>query len=284
MKDLQALDLSGNAFAGEIPTSTFNNSSLRSLQLSGNYFTGCFPAVLKNLKSLVVLDLSNNKISGVIPPWIGESKPSLRILMLRANMFYGSIPWQELSLLPRLQLLDLAENNFVGSIPESLVNFSLMGQTFVMQPVVTNIIVLTNYRYYYFYNGSMDIIWKGREYTFKGRHAFVTGIDLSGNSLSGEIPSELTSLKGMQFLNISRNNLSGSIPKDIGNLKLLESLDLSWNKLTGHIPPSVSNLTSLTVLNLPTTFCLERYLQEVSSKHLRTHRSTAIILDFVALH
>ena len=47
----------------------------------------------------------------------------------------------------------------------------------------------------------------------------MTGIDLSGNSLSGEIPSELTSLKGMQFLNISRNNnLSGSIPKDIGNL------------------------------------------------------------------
>lgn len=85
----------------------------------------------------------------------------------------------------------------------------------------------------------MDIIWKGREYTFEGRHAFVTGIDLSGNSLSSEIPSGLTSLRGMWLLNISRNNLSGSIPKDIGNLNLLESLDLSWNKLSGHIPPSV---------------------------------------------
>ena len=85
---------------------------------------------------------------------------------------------------------------------------------------------------------------------FEGRHAFVTGIDLSSNSLSGEIPSELTSLRGMRLLNMSRNKLSGSIPKDIGNLKLLESLDLSWNKLYGSIPPSVSNLVSLTTLNL----------------------------------
>ncbi|KAI4969127.1 hypothetical protein ZWY2020_000041 [Hordeum vulgare] len=244
LKDLQTLDLSGNAFDGEVPSSTFYNSSLRSLHLSSNNFTGCFLVVLKNFKYLVVLDLGDNKISDVIPPWIGEISPSLRILSLRSNMFYGSIPSQ-LTQLPHLQLLDLAENKLVGSIPESFVDFSLMRHTFVMQPSVT-----IDIPKWYFYNGSMAIIWKGREYTFKGRHAFVTGIDLSGNSLSGEIPSGLTSLRGMQLLNMSRNNLTGYIPKDIGNLNLLESLDLSWNKLSGPIPPSVSNLMFLTTLNL----------------------------------
>uniref|UniRef100_A0A8R7RBB8 Uncharacterized protein n=1 Tax=Triticum urartu TaxID=4572 RepID=A0A8R7RBB8_TRIUA len=248
LKDLEFLDLSGNAFAGEVPTSTFYNSSLSSLHLSSNNFIGCFPAVLKKFKSLVVLDLGYNKISGVIPPWVGESNPSLRILSLRTNMFYGSIPWQQLSQLPHLQLLDLAGNDFVRSIPGSFVNFSLMRQTFVMQPVVALDMVFNSMRFSD--SGSLDIIWKRWEYTFQGTHGFVTGIDISGNSLSGEIPSELTSLKGMRLLNISRNNLSGSIPKDIGNLKLLESLDLSWNKLSGDIPPSVSNLMFLTNLNL----------------------------------
>ncbi|KAM3228529.1 hypothetical protein ACQJBY_059898 [Aegilops geniculata] len=161
-------------------------------------------------------------------------------------MFYGSIPWQ-LSQLSNLQLLDLAENNFVGSIPESFANFSLMRQTSMMPPVIIMNILYTQHDDSY---GHMDIVWKGREYTFQGRDAFVTGIDLSGNSLSGEIPSELTSLRGIQLLNMSRNYLSGGIPKDIGNLKWLESLDLSWNKLSGPIPPSISNLIFLCSLNL----------------------------------
>lgn len=247
LKDLQSLDLSSNAFAGEVPTSTYYNSSLRSLDLSNNKFTGCFPAVMKNYKSLVVLDLGNNKLSGIIPLWIGERIPLLRILRLRSNMFYGSIPWQ-LSQLSHLQLLDLAENSFVDSIPESFANFFLMKQTSTMQPLIAINIQFTTF--IISQNSGINIVWKGREYTFWGRNAFVTGIDLSGNSLSGEIPLELTNLRGIQFLNMSRNYLSGGIPKDIGNLKLLESLDLSWNKLSGHIPPSISNLMFLDTLNL----------------------------------
>lgn len=76
------------------------------------------------------------------------------------------------------------------------------------------------------------------------------GIDLSGNSFSGEIPTELTNLQGLRLLNLSRNHLSGSIPENIGNLELLESLDCSWNELSGAIPSSLSKLASLSSLNL----------------------------------
>jgi Leucine-rich repeat (LRR) protein len=162
-------------------------------------------------------------------------------------MFDGSIPWQ-LSQLSQLQLLDLAENNFIGSIPESFANLSFMRQTPRMQPDMK--IILQYATFGYIYSGIMDIIWKGHDYTFRGRNAFVTGINLSGNSISGEIPIELTNLRGIQLLNMSRNNLSGGIPEDIVNLKFLESLDLSWNKLSGTIPPSISNLIFLSSLNL----------------------------------
>lgn len=80
--------------------------------------------------------------------------------------------------------------------------------------------------------------------------SLVTGIDLSSNSLSQEIPMQLTKLSGLLFLNLSRNHLTGGIPKSIGNLKLLEFLDLSMNQLSGPIPPSIANLAFMGWLNL----------------------------------
>uniref|UniRef100_A0ACD5YNJ5 Uncharacterized protein n=1 Tax=Avena sativa TaxID=4498 RepID=A0ACD5YNJ5_AVESA len=244
MKALQSLDLSNNAFSEEVPTSSYYSSSLRSLHLSNNNFTGCFPPAFKNFKSLIVLDVRNNKISGEIPFWIAEMNSLLRILQLRSNMFNGIIPWQ-LSELSQLQLLDLAENNFIGSIPKGFTNLSSMIRLSKVRPKIeVTIPALDGYSYY------IDIIWKGQDHAFHGTRTLVTGIDLSSNSLSGKIPSELAHLRGLQFLNMSRNNLSGGIPRLIGNLKKLESLDLSWNKLSGPIPPSISNLTFLNTLNL----------------------------------
>ncbi|RWR93261.1 phytosulfokine receptor 1-like protein [Cinnamomum micranthum f. kanehirae] len=75
-------------------------------------------------------------------------------------------------------------------------------------------------------------------------------MDLSRNNLSGEIPQELTSLRGLYNLNLSRNHLEGKIPTKIGNLQQLESLNLSQNHLFGTIPSSISALTFLSSLNL----------------------------------
>ena len=78
----------------------------------------------------------------------------------------------------------------------------------------------------------------------------VTSMDLSANNLSGEIPTEITSLSGLRSLNLSINRLTGRIPGTIGNMRELESLDVSFNQLSGAIPPSISNLTFLSYLNV----------------------------------
>uniref|UniRef100_A0ACD5Z8D2 Uncharacterized protein n=1 Tax=Avena sativa TaxID=4498 RepID=A0ACD5Z8D2_AVESA len=243
LHDLTYMDLSRNAFVGDVPTSMVNTSSLEYVHLANNNFTGFFPAAIKNSEGLLSLDLGGNKFSGTIPTWIGASFPLIRILRLRSNMFHGSIPWQ-VSQLSHIQLLDLAENNLTGSIIVSFSNFTYINSMLDMIPVSIDM------GDYASHDGQMDIVWKGHDYIFTRSIALMTGIDLSSNSLSGEIPSELLNLEAIRFLNLSRNNLSGPIPRNIGNLTDVESLDLSWNKLSGPIPSSISQLMFLNYLNL----------------------------------
>ncbi|CAL5007155.1 unnamed protein product [Urochloa decumbens] len=249
LQNLRFVDLSSNAFSGNIQISS-KSSFLESVHLASNNLMGEIALILKRCRRLTILDLGENNFSGTIPSWIGASNPLLRVLRLRSNMLYGNIPWQ-LSHLSSLQLLDLADNNLVGSIPTSLANLTAMMhlKTELNIPLEVSYHVLGRF-VSYSYTERININWKNQYHTFEGTIALMTGIDLSSNYLSGEIPLELANLEGLRFLNFSRNNLSGSIPKDIGNLKILESLDLSWNELSGSIPSSISKLISLNSLNM----------------------------------
>ena len=78
----------------------------------------------------------------------------------------------------------------------------------------------------------------------------MVSIDLSCNSLTGQVPEEIGLLIALRNLNLSWNHLSSRIPSSIGELLALESFDLSHNELSGEIPNSLSDLTSLVSLNL----------------------------------
>jgi len=259
------------------------NLSLESVHLANNGLSGGFPHVLKRCRRLLILDLGENKFSDTIPSWIGFSNPLLRVLILRSNMLHGSIPWQ-LSQLSFLQLLDLSGNSFMGSIPTNLSNLISM-----MQPKSEfNVPLQISYQILhhlvlYIYTERININWKKQYHTFEGAIALMTGIDLSSNYLSGDIPPELTKLVGLRFLNLSRNCLSGGIPKDIGNLVVLETLDLSLNELSGSIPSSISELMSLNSLNLSNNHQV-RYQQVLNSKHLWTHQFIVTTLGCVVSH
>ncbi|RCV42583.1 hypothetical protein SETIT_9G227000v2 [Setaria italica] len=241
MQALQFMDLSNNSFSGQIPEAPpTHNCYLESLHLAGNGFTGVFPSVVQGCESLATLDIGNNQFSGTIPPWIGGEDRALKILRLRSNNFTGEIP-PDLSKLPQLQLLDLANNGLTGPIPREFGKLTAM-----RNPIINSTGSLDGSTY----QDRIDIIWKGQELIFQRILQLMTGIDLSGNSLSQCIPEEITNLEGLRFLNLSRNNLSCGIPKNIGSLNVLESLDLSLNELSGVIPVGLSNMVSLNTLNL----------------------------------
>ena len=61
--------------------------------------------------------------------------------------------------------------------------------------------------------------WHGVETDSVGR---VSGLDLSANGLSGELPMELGDLASLTRLNVSGNELRGPLPQSLTNLSLDE--------------------------------------------------------------
>jgi Leucine-rich repeat (LRR) protein len=224
--------------------SFFAAPNLVSLHLSYNKLVGGFPLQPMSCTRLVTLDLGGNNFSGEIPTWIGSGFPVLEILRLGSNQFNGAIP-SSLSKLNKLQSLDLSNNNITGSIPNIFSSLSSMIVKSSSNASYFHGIIINSS-----YEENIDVEWKGEGATFNSIIFLLIEIDLSSNSLFGEIPEDLVKLQGLISLNLSRNHLNGMIPQYIGNLTWLEILDLSMNHLSGTIPPSISRLTHLDTLNL----------------------------------
>jgi Leucine-rich repeat (LRR) protein len=249
LQGLEDLDLSSNLLEGEIPQ-CFEALSMSYVLLSNNSLSGAFPEFLQNGSNLEFLDLAWNKFYGRIPTWIGDLA-QLRFLRLSYNEFSGIIP-VEITTLSYLQYLDLSGNNISGVIPLHLSNLTGMTRKGFMPISGTNVgpaglgsLSITGQ-----FGEILSIITKGQDLRYGGTLAYFVSIDVSGNSLTGEVPTDITSLDALINLNLSSNYLSGNIPTKIGSLQSLESLDMSKNKLSGEIPPSLSNLTSLSYLNM----------------------------------
>ncbi|GBG75142.1 hypothetical protein CBR_g19655 [Chara braunii] len=74
-------------------------------------------------------------------------------------------------------------------------------------------------------------------------------LDLSFNSLSGQIPMKLRDLKHLEILNLAGNNLQG-FPQDLLTLPKLRTLSLAHNPLGTFIPPFLkASLQSLVLQN-----------------------------------
>ncbi|XP_015894342.1 receptor-like protein EIX2 [Ziziphus jujuba] len=72
----------------------------------------------------------------------------------------------------------------------------------------------------------------------------LTDLDLSNNSLSGEIHNHWTGMR-ISTIDLSRNNLSGRIPNELCSLPSLVSLRLSRNYLSGKLPLSLQNCSMI---------------------------------------
>ncbi len=78
---------------------------------------------------------------------------------------------------------------------------------------------------------------------------YVTGINESGNTMSGPLPSAIGDLAQLQGLRLE-GGLTGPLPNSMSNLIQLSALDLRNNNLTGNIPAFLGDLTRLTNLQL----------------------------------
>ncbi|PHT27544.1 hypothetical protein CQW23_32861 [Capsicum baccatum] len=279
INNLHYLYLDGNNFSGPIPQTLVTAPFLSSLDLSDNNFAfqylkhvhlsknklqGEFN-MFSNSSYLKLLDLRENNFSGSIPKWLGSTF-DITILLLKGNCLQGIIP-PLLCHATHLRMLDISHNNLSGPIPHCLGNIT-------QQAPITVELPYRIFRYVGFEKFGGDSLinieysmesfnlniyarfiavftTKYNTYSYEGGIlSYMSGVDLSCNQLSGEIPKELGNLTEIHGLNLSHNHLTGAIPSEFSNLQNIESLDQSYNNLTGRIPTQLLKLTTLEVFTV----------------------------------
>ncbi|KAJ1254993.1 hypothetical protein BS78_K301600 [Paspalum vaginatum] len=224
---LTKLSLEGNMLNGSLPGSIGNLSrSLEYLLLGSNQISGSIPVEISNLVNLTALSLENNLLTGNIPDTIGELQ-ELFILNLSKNKLSGQIP-SSIGSIGALGKLLLDDNELGGNIPSSLGLCLGMVQLNLSSNSLDGVLPAE-----LFYGPPLSL-----------------GLDLSHNSLKGEIPEDIGQLGTIVLLDVSNNLFSGVIPSALGGLIALSSLQMEGNKLQGPIPDSFKKLTSIQYINL----------------------------------
>ncbi|MYH09405.1 MAG: hypothetical protein F4143_04540 [Gemmatimonadales bacterium] len=250
---LGGLDLHGNALAGSIPPELGNLSRLTRLSLSSNNLTGPIPAVLGRLSELGELYLYHNDLEGPIPADLGNLS-GLEQLYLYGNDLEGPVP-PGLGNLSRLEQLRLDRNDLEGPIPHGLLQLADLARLDFRRndglcapgtaPFAAWLQGIEEGEGPFCNHADREALedlhesaagsgwrdsdgwlatqvladWHGVTADSLGR---VTGLDLTGNGLTGRLPVSLRDLGEMTHLRIGDNELSGRLPLDFAALPLVE--------------------------------------------------------------
>ncbi|XP_030553029.2 MDIS1-interacting receptor like kinase 2-like [Rhodamnia argentea] len=207
-----------NSFAGPMPRSLRNCTTLMRVRLESNFLSGYLDRDFGVYPNLNYLDLSDNKLRGVLSPNWGSCL-KLTLLNLAGNEIGGTIP-NELGKLSVLGVLNLSSNHITGLMPGHLGNLSSLYQLNLRENKLSRSIP-----------------------SQLGHLLRLEDLDLSSNKLGGPIPEQLWKCLKLRNLVLAINNFSGSISPQIGDLALQGSLNLSHNHLTGNIPPQIAKLS-----------------------------------------
>ncbi|KAK1432919.1 hypothetical protein QVD17_09822 [Tagetes erecta] len=261
--NLEHLELSGNFLIGGIPTSLGNCTKLQSLLLYSNLLQGEIPSELGRIKALQVLDLSRNSLSGAIPKELGKClnlsivvfsnllnpipviyNPDDSLSQLTPeddfNYFEGTIP-SEITTLPNLQLLWAPRTTLEGKFPDKwgacasleMVN---LGQNFFVGEIPKGFDICKKLHFLDLSSNKLT-----GEISDKLGVPCMTVFDVSGNHLSGRIPSFRyttceplnPSASYLQYFTSNDLRTPSLFPKDVGDLAVIHNFRA--NNFTGHL-------------------------------------------------
>ncbi|XP_065023250.1 LRR receptor-like serine/threonine-protein kinase RGI5 [Musa acuminata AAA Group] len=286
LKHLKYLDLSMNNFFGShIPHMIASLVHLEYLNLSNGMFDGLIPPQLGNLSNLHYLDLGGcgvNDLRADDLDWLSRI-PSLKYVDMSSVNLSKATNWlHQVNSIPSLEVLRLscwASLPYIPAPPPpfnltSIVKLDLSGysnlnttilrwlshaSTLVyldlsdcsgidIESLQVTLGALSNLKELYLLDDRLEGEIFGMIMNVSSR---LKHLDLSWNSLSGDIGQILRSLGSLEYLALDYNNFNGDIREMVKNApSSLQYLSLRFNHITGEIPQNVKNLTNLEYLNL----------------------------------
>ncbi|XP_031285873.1 probable inactive receptor kinase At5g10020 isoform X3 [Pistacia vera] len=234
---LSELDLSLNQLEG--PVGSITSATLKKVNLSSNKLSGSLPLKVGHC---AIVDLSNNRLSGNFSRMQSWGN-YVEVIHLSSNSLSGTLP-NETSQFLRLTSFKVSNNSLEGVLPAVLgtypelkvIDLSLNHLNGFLLPSFLNSTTLT------------DINLSGNNFTgplplqetkttpsvSSAPSLSLQSIDLSYNSLSGQLLPEISKFHNLLYLNLSNNKFEGSIPDGLPDV--LKGLNVSFNNLSGVVP------------------------------------------------
>uniref|UniRef100_A0A8I6XJP1 Leucine-rich repeat-containing N-terminal plant-type domain-containing protein n=1 Tax=Hordeum vulgare subsp. vulgare TaxID=112509 RepID=A0A8I6XJP1_HORVV len=240
---LFVLDFSSNNLFGDIPTSLCDISSMRILDLSNKKLSGEVPACVFTNVGLI-LKFSNNKLSG--PIFGGMNNLSnIYELCLDGNKFEGTLP-HDLSG-QSIGIIDLHDNELSGELHmsfwnmPSLLALNLAGNH-ITGKIDQHVCVFKKIRL-------LDLSCNNLTGSVPNSCFIVLNfLNLTGNSLSGDVSFPLFNTSSLTVLDIRHNQFIGNI-NWVGSLENIRLLSLGGNMFEGQITPNLCQLMYLRIID-----------------------------------
>jgi Leucine-rich repeat (LRR) protein len=215
LTELQNVYLEQNGFSQVIDAKFLNKlTRLSALDISDNAFIGEVPVHLMALQSFIVMDVHDNTLTSF--PNNIDKNTQVRFLSIHDNPIEGAPFPNTVSHMTHLRHLDITSTNFSGEMPSFLgdlkdIFYLFMADTeFKPGPIPDNYQSLTNLQ-------DFSVKSSGRNGTiplwFAGLDNMLL-LDLDDNELTGEIPGQLADMSSLRYLLLNRNKLSGEIPTE----------------------------------------------------------------------
>ncbi|KAH7537276.1 hypothetical protein FEM48_Zijuj03G0075600 [Ziziphus jujuba var. spinosa] len=197
------------------------------VDLSSNKFVGPFPKSCWNLTRLKSLNVASNDMNSSLAIWLSglsSSSSSLVSLDLSFNSLQGLLPCsnQNLTALRYLYLTGCELNS-----------------TIISSGFLNDLVRL---EYLFLDNNNIELS------AIQNLKSLVQ-LELSQNSLKGEMPTFMGNLVSLVYLDLSFNSLEGEIPTSLGNLCNLSDLSLGGNKFGGKVSNAFDSLLSVGCLS-----------------------------------
>ena len=255
LSELQVLSIGENTLNGMIPKSIAKLKKLWFLDLeSVSFLSGGFEN-LYNLSSLRYMHLSLAGLNGTLPDDFGLYFPAMIECLLPGNHFSGSIP-STMGNMTNLWHLNLANNAFSGKLPKSLGSIPMLQvadfsgnqlsglqEGIVFKSKSLEVLNLAG-------NEQLTMTFNTLLEAMEPINQSLRILNISDCNFLGKISAKLWDFQNLISVDLSRNSLFGQLPSPPDNMLFLLNLDVSANNLSGKIPQEFAKLLALEVFDI----------------------------------